>query len=97
LDYHEVNGHVPEIVTLGQMADISALASYGWYDWMKYWDLKAPFPEPKVAYGKWLGPAIGIRPAITSKLLKENGQVVYASSLRPLTEDKLSDEQEKKL
>jgi len=39
----------------GQMADISALASYGWYDWVKYWDLKASFPEPKEAYGKWLG------------------------------------------
>jgi len=64
LDYHELNGQVPETITLArQMVDISALASFGWYDWVKYWDLKASFPEPK---GKWLGPAIDIGPAMTS-------------------------------
>jgi len=78
---------VPETVTLGQTADISALVSFGWYDWIKYWDLKESFPEPKEAYGKWLGPAIDIGLAMTSKILKANGQVVYASTLRPLTED----------
>ncbi len=78
---------MPETVTLGQTADISALVSFGWYDWIKYWDLKESFPEPKEAYGKWLGPAIDIGLAMTSKILKANGQVVYASTLRPLTED----------
>jgi len=44
-NYHELNGQVPETITLlRQTADISALASY---DWMKYWDLKAPFQDPR--------------------------------------------------
>jgi hypothetical protein len=41
--------------------------------------------------GRDIGPAIDIGPAMTRKVLKDNGQVVYRSTVRPLTADKMSD------
>ncbi|KAI2494564.1 hypothetical protein MHU86_19979 [Fragilaria crotonensis] len=44
--------------------------------------------------GRDLGPAIDIGPAMTRKVLKENGQVVYRSTVRLLTQDEMSDDDE---
>ncbi|KAI2493823.1 Reverse transcriptase (RNA-dependent DNA polymerase) [Fragilaria crotonensis] len=42
--------------------------------------------------GRDLGPAIDIGPAMTRKVLKMNGQVVYRSTVRSLTLDEMADE-----
>jgi hypothetical protein len=44
-----------------------------------------------------LGPSLDIGPAMTSKVMKENGQLLHLSSLRPLTDDELNDPEEQKL
>ena len=42
--------------------------------------------------GRDLGPAIDIGPAMTRKILKANGQIVYRSTVRPFTLDEIADE-----
>jgi hypothetical protein len=46
--------------------------------------------------GRDLGAAIDIGPAMTRKILKQNGSVMYRSSVRPLTHDDIQSPTEKK-
>ena len=41
--------------------------------------------------GRVLGPAIDIGPAMTRKVVKANGKVVYRSTVRPLSPDEMAD------
>jgi hypothetical protein len=43
-----------------------------------------------------LGAAIGIIPAMTRKILKKNGTVMYISSVRPIAQDEIQSPTEKK-
>jgi hypothetical protein len=43
----------------------------------------------KIQLGRDLGAAIDIGPAMMRKILKQNGSVVYRSSVRPLTQDEI--------
>jgi len=58
-------------------------------------DTAIPFPEDKMVLGRDLGPAIDIGPAMSRKILKENGQVVIRSTVRSLNEDELMSEDKK--
>ena len=62
---------------------------HAWYDWVMYWDSVTEFPEPKEALGRWLGPSIDIGPAMTSKVLKKNGQYIHTSMVRGMTDDEM--------
>jgi hypothetical protein len=87
IDHYELQGQVPETIVSGQTADISPFVEYPWYGWVKYWDGKAQFPEPKEVLGRWLGPSMDIGPAMTAKILKSNGQILNLSSHRALNDD----------
>jgi hypothetical protein len=50
----------------------------------------------KIQLGRDLGAAIDIGPAMTRKILKKNGSVMYRSSVRPLTQDEIQSPTEKK-
>ena len=63
----ELNGKVPETIMSGQMADISPFAALRWYNWIKYYNSVSSHPEHKEILGRWLGPAVDIGPAMTSK------------------------------
>lgn len=91
LDIFKLEGQVPHTATLGQPCDISPLAMFAFYDWLVYYDEESGFPEPKEVYGKWLGPAPDIGPAMCSKILKENGQTIYLSTYRPLNDHERTD------
>ena len=80
LDIYELEGQVPETMLSGQTANISPFIQHGWYDWVKFWD-RTSFPEPKETFARWLGPSIDVGPAMTSKVLKSNGQVVHSSTV----------------
>jgi len=90
-----LQGQVPETVLTGQTADISALVEHSWYDWVKWWDVRAGFQEPKEVLGRYLGPAIDIGPAMCAKILKQNGQVIYTSTYRELNPHEKENTQEK--
>ena len=38
LDTFKLEGKVPETVVMGDKADISIIADYAWYDWIKFYD-----------------------------------------------------------
>lgn len=97
LNSYELQGEVPETLLSGQTSDISPFIECGFYDWVKWWRTTAQFPEPTEVLGRWLGPAIDIGPAMTSKILIDNGQVLYLSTFRPCTPDELQDPTEQKL
>jgi hypothetical protein len=50
----------------------------------------------KIQLGRDLGAAIDIVPAMTRKILKQNGSVMYRSSVRPLTQDEIQSPTERK-
>ncbi len=81
------NGQVPETVMTGSTSDISHLCEIAWYDWVMFRDNIPTFPDDKLILGCYLGPATDIGSALTAKILKSNGQVVFRSTLRHLTDD----------
>jgi hypothetical protein len=50
----------------------------------------------KIQLGRDLGAVIDIVPAMMRKILKQNGSVMYRSSVRPLTQDEVQYPTEKK-
>jgi hypothetical protein len=76
--------------------DISTIAEYAWYEWVKFKDTAANFPVSNIQLGRDLGAAIDIGPAMTHKILKQNGSVMYRSSVRSLTQDEIQSPTEQK-
>jgi hypothetical protein len=72
-DIYRLNGQVPQTILKGEMANISAIALFCWYEWVMFQDTSIKFPEDKMLLGHDLGPAIDIRPTMARKVLKENG------------------------
>ena len=57
----------------GDIADISTIASNGWYDWTKFYDpVGNSFPEDKYYLRRYLGMEIDIGLSLTAKILKMN-------------------------
>jgi hypothetical protein len=78
---YSLDGQVPQPIVKGETADICAIALFCWYEWVMFRDMSIPIPEDNIVLGHDLGPAIHIGPAMTQKILKENGQVVYCSTV----------------
>ena len=76
----ENGGEVPETMISGETADISPFAEFGWYNWVKFRDETISFPGDREVLRRYLGPAIGVGPALTARILKRNGRVVHRST-----------------
>jgi hypothetical protein len=76
--------------------DISTIAEYDWYEWVKFRDTAAKFPVSKIQLVRDLGAAIDNGPAMTRNILKKNGMVMYRSSVRSLTLDEIQSPTEQK-
>jgi hypothetical protein len=87
-----LEGHIPESRLKGEPVFISAMAEYAWYEWVTFIDTSVIFPDSKVQLGRYLGAGIDIGPAIASKILKANGEVMYLS----LMPDEIQSPTEKK-
>jgi len=61
----------------------------GWYDWVMFRDNVPSFPDNKLVLGRYLGPATNVGSALTTKILKSNGQTVCRSTLRHLNDEEL--------
>jgi phage pi2 protein 07 len=68
---------VPESKIKVETVDISTIAEYAWYEWVKFRDTAAKFSVSKIQLGRDLGAAIDIGPAMKRKILKQNGNVIY--------------------
>ena len=75
----------------GETSDISQFCKLEWFECIVYWDETVPFPDDEVKLGCYLGPSIDIGPAMTAKILTQNGQVLHRSPYRLLTPDELLD------
>jgi hypothetical protein len=96
LDMYGLEGQVPESKIKGETVDISTIAEYDWYEWVKFRDTAAKFPVSKIQLERDLGAAIDIGTAMTRKILKQNGTVMYRSSVRSLTQDEIQSPTEQK-
>jgi hypothetical protein len=96
MDIFGLEGQVPEIKVKGETVDISSIALYAWYEWIRLRDTAAKFPVSKIQLSRDLGAAIVIGPAIARKILKKNGSVLYRTSIRSLTPDEIQSPTEKK-
>ena len=86
-----LRGQVPNSITLGQPTDISYISEVEFYEWVRFLDPTASFPEPKEVYGRWLGPSADVGPVMCSHILKKNGHTITQSTFRPLTNDEKLD------
>jgi hypothetical protein len=89
LDILSLEGQVPDKIVKGQTSDISPLVEYAWYEWVKFQDTGQSLPESREWLGRDLGPAIDIGPAMSRKVLKINGEVMFRVSVRGLTLDEM--------
>ena len=94
-EHHQLKGMTPETMLTGKPTDISHLTEYGWYDWVYFWDDAAPYPAPREALGRCLGPADHAGNAMSQWVLNRNGTVLPKQTLRPLTKTERNSEVDK--
>jgi hypothetical protein len=85
-DIFILQGEVPETVMSGETSDISQFCEFAFCDWIMFRDQPVAFPDNNRVLGCYLGPAIDVGPALTTKILKANGEVVYRSTYFTLTD-----------
>jgi len=76
-DIYQLQGKTPETVLSGKTADISQFCELSFYEWVMFCDEPVHYPDDNPVLGRFLGIAINNGPAMTAKLLKSNGEVVY--------------------
>jgi hypothetical protein len=91
--HYKLHGQVPETILTGQTCDISNLAEYGWYSWVKFFS----FGAKEEVLGRWLGPAGDeVGSAMTSKILMKNCCIYMTATLRPLTQQEWDNPDERR-
>ena len=92
--HYKLQSQVPESILTGQTEDISNLAEYGWYEWVKFHD----YISKEETLGRWLGPADeSVGSAMTSKILTKKCQIYITATLRPLTQEEWDSDVEQRL
>ena len=81
-----LQGEVTETVISGETSDISQFCEFAFYDWIMFRDQPVAFPDDNPVLGHYLGIAINVGPALTAKILKANGEVIYRSTYHALTQ-----------
>jgi hypothetical protein len=89
LDIFGLEGQVPESKVKGETVDIYNISEFAWYEWVTFRDTAAKFPVSKIQLGRDLGAAIDIGPDMVCKILKNNGSMMYRTSVWPLTQDEI--------
>jgi hypothetical protein len=87
-DIYMLQGETPETVMSRETLDISQFCELGFYEWIMFREEPdhAQFPADNPILGRYLGPAIDVRPAMTAKILKLNGEVINQSMYCALTD-----------
>ncbi len=88
-DIYMTAGQVPETIMTGDTADISHIAEFASFSWVMFRDNVPAYPNNKMTLGQYLGPATDMGSALTSKILKANGQFVCRTTVQPLDDDEL--------
>ena len=91
----QLRGETPFFTAHGREGDISNLATFGFYEWVYFKDVE-DFPLANEVLGRYLGPTDDVGSEMTSWILKSNGKVVPRRTVRPLKDEEIRNEQEKK-
>ena len=92
-DIYKLDDQIPETIASGETANISPFVAFKWFEWVVFRYTSVTYSYDAMILGRDLGPAIDIGgPAMTRKVLKSNGKVVYRSTVRPLTPGGVSNE-----
>ena len=86
-DNYSLQGECLEIMINGETSDINAFGEFGWYNWVKFRETQIAYPEDNFVLGYYLGPSFDVGPAMTAKILIENGQYIHSSTYRHLTQE----------
>ena len=78
-DFYELDREVLKSVMSCKSSDISQFCKLEWFEW----DETAPFLDDVLKLGHYIGPSIDVGPAMTTKILTENGQLLHRSTYRP--------------
>ena len=81
-----LDGSTPHTKLTGQIADISNLIDFGWYDWVIYRVEGQKFPFQHQKLGRCLGPATHAGNTMSQWVLTRTGDVMPIQTLRRLTE-----------
>ena len=76
-DIYELQGETPETVLSGETANISQFCELSFYEWIMFRDEPVHYPNNNPVLGQFLGIAVDVGPAMTAKILKNNGKVVH--------------------
>jgi hypothetical protein len=76
-DIYKVQGETPETLLSGETANISQFCELSFYEMIMFQDEPVSYPENNLVIGKFLGIAVDVGPAMTAKILKNNGEVVH--------------------
>jgi hypothetical protein len=87
LGIFSLEGQYPESKVKGEPVDISSMAEFSWYEWVKFNATSVNFPDSTIQSGRDLGAVIDIGPAMVRKVLHVKGKVMYQTSMRSLTSD----------
>jgi len=90
LDIWKLDGQTPETIMTGEVADISSLVEFDFYEWCYYLPATRNFPEDTWKLGRYLLPSDRIGPVMTAKILAETGEYTYSVDYRPLTPEELT-------
>ena len=91
LDIFELDGMTLETKMSGKKYDITTFCEFGWYQWVYFRDTYVTLPGDNLVLGRYCSPSIDFGPALTTKILINNGQQVHRSTYRALTPDELLD------
>jgi hypothetical protein len=90
-----LQGQTPHFSMFGREGDISAISSFGFFDFVYFRDHTQQFPMATEVLGRYLGKSHGVGNAMACWILKGNGKVVARRTLRPLNDLELRSEVEK--
>ena len=86
---YALDGETPEWKMKGSTADISQICKYSWYEWVMFRDSSHQDPKNTMILRRYFGPSIDVGSAMTTKILKENGEIMSRSTLRSLSPTKM--------
>ena len=81
-----MTGRSPWESVYGDTPDISEYLDFAFYDWVWFWEAG----NKKASIGRWLGVNHSCQEALSSHILKANGEVVTCTTVQALTKDDLA-------
>ena len=73
----KLDGMNLETNMLGESYGITTFCKFRWYHWVYFRDTSVTFPGDKLVLGRYCGPSIDVGPALTAKIMRNNGQQVH--------------------